>query len=103
MSRVSQAARHERFVAFPNAKRGAGRFIDVMGVLGLESRRVDGLHGNVEDTVRLLGEEVDYASANARLERERAFSRRWLKDALFSHKMVPTYRAYTVVENNLLH
>lgn len=93
----------KRFVAFPNAKRGAGRFIDVMGVLGLESRRVDGLHGNVGDTVRLLGEEVDYASANARLERERAFSRRWLKDALFSHKMVPTYRAYTVVENNLLH
>lgn len=92
----------KRFVAFPNAKRGSGRFIDVMGVLGLESRRIDGLHGHVDETVQLLAAEVDYVSANERLERERAFSRRWLKDALFSHKVVPTYRAYTIVEDNLL-
>ena len=92
----------KRFVAFPNAKRGSGRFIDVMGVLGLESRRIDGLHGHVDETVQLLATEVDYVSANERLERERAFSRRWLKDALFSHKVVPTYRAYTIVEDNLL-
>lgn len=92
----------KRFAAFPNAKRGAGRFIDVMGVLGLEGRRIDGLHGHVDETVKLLATDVDYVNANQRLERERAFSRRWLKDALFSLKKVPTYRAYTIVEDNLL-
>ncbi len=91
----------KRFVAFPNARRGAGRFADVMRVLCLEDRKIDGLRGHVDETVDLLQTPVDYDTALARLEKERAFSRRWLKDALFSFKTVATDRAYPLVEEGL--
>lgn len=90
----------KRFVAFPNARRGASRFIDVMEVLGIGDRRVDGLHGNVGKVTEMLAKDVDYASANVRLEKERAASIGWLENALFSPKAEKTHRCYRIIEVN---
>lgn len=90
----------KNFAAFPNVQRGAGRFTDVASVLGLEDRLVDGLHGNTGKVCMLLETDIDYRSASRRLEEERAFSRRWLHEALFSFKRMHTDRAYKIVEEN---
>ena len=54
--------------------------------------------GNVDAVVSLLGQPVDYERSNALLACERAHSRRWLHDAVFSFKRVHTDRAYVRVE-----
>lgn len=88
----------KRFVALPNARRGKDRFTDALGVLGLTDRIAPKLEGNVDAVVNLLEQPVDYERSNALLARERAHSRRWLHDAVFSFKRVHTDRAYVRVE-----
>lgn len=87
-----------RFVALPNAKRGKDRFDDALGVLGLSDRALPSLEGHIEEVVEMLGRPIDYERSNALLQRERAHSLRWLRNALFSFKRVPTDRAYVLVE-----
>lgn len=90
----------KRFVCLPNDLRGRERFSDVLGILGLEDRAVDGLDGNLDAVIELLATSVDYDTSNALLDVERAHSRRWLRNALFSFKRVPIDRAYVRVEES---
>ena len=88
----------KRFVCLPNGMRGRERFSDVLGILGLEDRAVDGLDGNLDAVAGLLATPIDYAASNALLAVERENSRRWLEDAVFTSKCVSTDRAYARVE-----
>ena len=84
------------FVALPNARRGAARFTDALGVLGLRERiveRLDG-EGGMQAVAELLATPVDFAASNERLQREREASYAWLSDALFSPKRVATDCVY---------
>lgn len=90
----------KRFVAFPNAKRGADRFKDALGTLGLLDRIGPRLEDGVEEVSRLLAEPVDYARSNELLQRERERSYAWLRDALSAPKKVTVNRAYLRIESS---
>ena len=91
-----------RFVCLPNGLRGRERFSDVLGILGLEDRAVDGLDGNLDAVAGLLATPIDYATSNALLAVERAHSLRWLRNALFTFKCVSTDRAYARIEKRVV-
>ena len=82
--------------------RGRERFSDVLGILGLEDRAVDGLDGNLDAVAALLATPIDYATSNALLAVERAHSLRWLRNALFTFKCVSTDRAYARIEKRVV-
>lgn len=87
------------FVALPNAQRGAERFSDVLGILGLLDRMLPGLSTDPEKIVRLLGTPIDFKASNARLQVEREKSYCWLRDALFAPKRVHVDRVYRRIED----
>ena len=88
----------KNFAAVPNEKRGKDRFSDVLEILGLTDRILPSLKTDPEEIVSLLNTPVDYEMSNARLEKERERSYKWLKDAIFAPKEIKVNRVYAYKE-----
>ncbi len=71
---------HKPFIAIGNPGRGTSRFESLLGTLGLNDRYVLDVKEILHK--KELMQPVDYAKVDAILEEQRAFSRKWLKDAL---------------------
>jgi len=75
---------HKPFIAIGNPGRGTSRFESLLGMLGLTGRYVMN-PDDIRKRAELL-EDIDYADADAVLEKQRAFSRAWLSEALAGEK-----------------
>lgn len=75
---------HKPFIAIGNPGRGTSRFESLLGMLGLTDRYVMN-PDDIREREELL-EEIDYSNADAILEKQRAFSRKWLSEALAGEK-----------------
>lgn len=71
---------HKSFIAIGNPGRGTSRFESLLGTLGLTGRYVADA-GEILKKESLLAD-VDYTKVDAILEEQRAFSRKWLAEAL---------------------
>ena len=72
---------HKNFNVFYNMLRGADRFVNVVGLLGLENRRI------YEDEHTVLDlSEIDYSKAEENVNRSRDKSIKWLKNAIETPK-----------------
>lgn len=87
------------FIGIANAKRGTSRFDSLLNLFNLKSRYVTDA-GKILGNSKLL-QSIDYDSVHKILEREKAKSLDWLKNALFSPKEISSYCAYPVVDKRL--
>lgn len=68
----------KQFVAIANHERGAGRFLSLLGMLGLENRLVE----SKEDAIALLNQTIDYSKVNEILASKKEESISFLKKNL---------------------
>jgi len=88
------------FICIANAARGLSRFTTLLNMLGLEERMIYKAREIMEHS---FSQEIDYGRVFEILEREKARSLKWLKDALEAPK-APRPSAYDILsrENDAL-
>ncbi|ANY20735.1 Polysaccharide pyruvyl transferase [Tsuneonella dongtanensis] len=68
------------FVSLANKRGGEDRFVNVLGLLGLEDRLVE--HADIGKVAELMKQPIDYVAVRARLEELRADATEFLANAL---------------------
>lgn len=66
------------FITIVNQKRGAGRFVSLLGMLGLENRMVN----SIEEAEMVMNKKIDWQSVNAIVQNKRIESIEFLKNNL---------------------
>ncbi len=87
------------FIGIGNKRRGMSRFNSLLGLFNLK-------HRFVTDPKDIIGNEellqpIDYKPVNEILESEKARSKKWLKDALFSPKKINSRCVYPVIDSRI--
>lgn len=75
---------HKPFLAISNQERGATRFAEILGKLGLTDRLLSSVR-DISQKTELLGQPIDYEIVEKRLSTERGKSLLWLQNALTMH------------------
>lgn len=86
------------FVCIANKHRGLSRFESLLSLFCLKDRYVTDAKEIVKPGNEKLISDIDYDAVYEIMDRERMRSRAWLKDALFSPKVIHNWRAYPIVD-----
>ncbi|MDY2627561.1 MAG: polysaccharide pyruvyl transferase family protein [Lachnospiraceae bacterium] len=89
------------FICIANRHRGLSRFESLLSLFDLKDRYVTDPEEIMKPAGKRLLSEIDYDAVYRILDRERIRSRAWLKNALFSPKVIRNNRAYPIVDQEL--
>ena len=85
----------KNFIAFGNKMRGLARFRTIFDIIGNDDRL---LTDNLMPDVKLLLADINYAKVEARLAPHIEFSRNWLKNAIYSDKIIRELPVYRILD-----
>lgn len=86
----------KNFTAMANPNRGAKRFTSLLDRFGLEDRLTPNALSVIDHP--MIEQDIDYDKVYENIDREVAMSREWLKNAMFSEKVVKSYTSYPIVD-----
>ena len=92
---------HRNFASINNPKRGATRFISLLGDLGLKDRLVEE-SSSADDVLSVLQVEIDYPEVDKTLDAQVQAAKDWLEKALHAPLPAPTGYDILLDEQNRL-
>ncbi len=89
------------FICIANKHRGLSRFESLLSLFNLRDRYVTDAKEITKPGNEKLISDIDYDAVYEIMEKERIRSRAWLKDALFSPKVIHNWRSYPIVDEQM--